>query len=202
MSVERSESERERWNQKYSAEGPESFGKGPSDWLVLHEQLLDSHTKGRALDVACGNGRNSLYLAKLGYEVDAVDVSDVVVKWMRDHLVPDMGRVHPIRADLTSYKFGGSVYQVIVNVNYLERRIWRAIGNALAPGGLLCFETFTTEQIDVLKKKFNRAFALEPGELKRAFPTLEVIEYREGIIQESGARRDKAVASLVARKPG
>ena len=70
----------ERWNERYSR-GFEAFGGRPAAWLVEHETLLSGD--GRALDVACGDGRNAAHLARLGYDVDAIDVSEVAVGALR-----------------------------------------------------------------------------------------------------------------------
>jgi tellurite methyltransferase len=69
------EADRERWNQRYR-DGAYDFR--PADWLLAHSSWLKPATEGvRALDLACGAGRNSLHLASLGYAVDAWDISDV-----------------------------------------------------------------------------------------------------------------------------
>ena len=72
---------RERWNERYADGGLEPFPDAPAEWLVAHEALLPGG--GRALDVACGDGRNAVYLAQLGYMVDAIDVSDVAIGALR-----------------------------------------------------------------------------------------------------------------------
>ncbi|MBW3551355.1 MAG: methyltransferase domain-containing protein [Proteobacteria bacterium] len=72
---------RDRWNERYAQGGRQWMPETPSEWLVDHAELLIGG--GRALDVACGDGRNALYLAHLGYTVDAIDVSDVAIAALR-----------------------------------------------------------------------------------------------------------------------
>ncbi|HEX6389354.1 MAG TPA: class I SAM-dependent methyltransferase, partial [Solirubrobacteraceae bacterium] len=72
---------RERWNERYAQPDRRWMPEAPSEWLVAHSGLLAGG--GRALDVACGDGRNALCLAQLGYMVDAIDVSDVAIDALR-----------------------------------------------------------------------------------------------------------------------
>jgi SAM-dependent methyltransferase len=192
-SDEQTESRR-RWNERYREKGTEAYGRDPSEWLVLHGDLLEAQPKGRALDVACGYGRNSLFLAMLGLEVDAVDISDVAIDWLSREVADRQLRVRAVRADLTTYGFPESAYDVVVNVNYLERPIFRQLARSLRPGGLLIFETFVRTAASGSGRPTNPRFTLEPGELRDAFPELDVVAYRE-------VRRQREIAGLVARRP-
>ncbi len=82
--------EQERWNRKYRQQGPNAVSGKPARWLVDHrhliEQLLGRRSDRRALDVACGGGRHGLYLARLGFTVDALDISDVAIDRLRDRV--------------------------------------------------------------------------------------------------------------------
>ncbi len=70
-----SEAEREKWDRRY-ADGDYRPRSWPSPFL---ESWLDRFPKGRALDVACGAGRNALRVAETGFDVDAVDISEVAI---------------------------------------------------------------------------------------------------------------------------
>lgn len=191
--------DRNRWNEKYTKNGPQTFGNDPSKWLVAHKELCARQPAGKALDVACGNGRNSFFLAELGFDVDAIDISDVVIKWLKGEAEKRKLPVKPRCDNIETCGLTREAYQVIISFNFLERGIFPKLTEALAPEGLLLFETLTQDHIDVLKKKFNRKYALRKDELRHAFPELETISYREEIVAASG--RESAVASLVARKP-
>ena len=190
---------RERWNERYADGGLEPFPDAPAEWLVAHEALL--HGGGRALDVACGDGRNALYLAQLGYMVDAIDVSDVAIGALRD-AVDQRGlamTIAPRVVDLEREPLPAGPYDVIVTLNYLQRGLFGALENALAPGGLVVYETLGRAHVDELGRSFNPDYLLERGELLRAFPKLEIVDHHEGVVERSGGPR--GVAGLVARRP-
>src|SRR4051794_32227091 len=88
---------RERWNARHRDAGVAD----PAEWVLSHRRVLEARLPGRALDVACGVGRHAVFLAELGFHVDAVDVSDVAVARVR--AVADERRLPIIamRADLT-----------------------------------------------------------------------------------------------------
>ncbi len=81
---------------------------------------------------------------------------------------------------------------------FLFRTLAPAIEAALAPGGLLLYETFTRDQARLDGGPRNPQFLLEPGELRSLFPGLEVLAYEEGT---RAGGRPEAHASLAARKP-
>jgi len=197
--IEQTES-RSRWNERYRENGPEAFGDDPSEWLVLHRDLLEAQPRGKAMDVACGNGRNSMFLATLGLEVDAIDISEVAIDWLTRRVDGQPLRINAVWADLTTHRFPEATYDVVVNVKYLERSILRRLARSLRPGGLLLFESFVQSTATGSEERMNPRFTLEPGELGDAFPELDVIDYREDAAVEGPVRR-KAVARLVARRP-
>ena len=191
----------ERWNDKYRYNGSASFSSEPSRWLTDHRELIVLLSPGVALDVACGSGRNSRVLADLGFAVDAIDVSDVVIFWLAD-TVRDKGLdIRPIWADVTRYQFPPSTYDVAVNMNCLERSIFSQLAQTLRPGGLLFVEAFTSAQTTQLGKAMNPAYTLNPGELRAAFPELQLIDYREGPVLGGGTSHRNEVAQIVARRP-
>ena len=141
----------------------------------------------------------SLYLAGLGFSVEAIDVSDVAIGWLREEAARRKMNVVTRCEDIETVEFTPATYEVVVCLNFLERSVFPKLVEALAPGGLLIFETMTQDHVDVLKKKFNRRFLLEKGELSQAFPQLGTIAYREEVVSTGGGA--SAVASLLARKP-
>ncbi|HUR86609.1 MAG TPA: class I SAM-dependent methyltransferase [Solirubrobacteraceae bacterium] len=192
------EGARERWNQRRTAMEFEPFPDMPADWLVEHGPLLGS--EGRALDVACGDGRNALYLARLGFEVEAVDVSDVAIDALRAAAAERSLTIEPRVVDLEHEPPAAESYDVVVNVNYLQRDLFGALERALRPGGWLVFETFGRAHIDELGTSMNEAYVLGDNELLRAFSSLRVHHYREGVVVREGSPR--GVASLLARRRG
>ena len=190
---------REKWNERYARPDREWLPASPAEWLVEHEALLEGG--GRALDVACGDGRNALYLAQLGYMVDAIDVSDVAIDALR-RATQERGlamTIAPRVVDLEREPLPAGPYDVIVTLNFLQRDLFGPLQDALAPGGLLLYETLGQAHVDELGHDFNPAFLVAPGELPAAFDRLEVVAHREGVVERSGSPR--GVASLVARRP-
>jgi tellurite methyltransferase len=185
------------WDDRYRQEEgvPE---RGPASFLVENRRLLP--TGGQALDVAMGTGRNALYLALLGYEVTGVDVSGVAVDRCRREAARRGLNVEVIQADLESYAMPRTEYDLVIDFYYLHRDLAPRLEEALRPGGVLVFESFTTEQRRFDWGPQNDEFLLRPGELREMFAGLEVLVYREGLAESD--RGTKAVAGLVGRKRG
>lgn len=190
--------ERERWNHRYAERGVQPFANAPAEWLAANRDLLAGDPGRRALDVACGDGRNSAYLAGMGFAVDAVDISDVAIDALRAGAASRSLSVSAWRLDLERDPLPRGPYDVIAQLNYLQRSLFNALADALAPGGLLIIETVTRAHADELGNHFDPRFLLEPGELLTAFGDLAVLRHEEGVVERSG--RPRAVASLVARR--
>jgi SAM-dependent methyltransferase len=165
----------------------------PASWLVQHADLLPQ--EGRALDVACGRGRHAIWLAEQGLITVALDRDPVAIREVNDLA---QARRLPIRAEVRDLELGddpfaASSYDVILVVHYLHRPLFPALVNALAPGGLLVYETFTRAQA-ARGRPTNPDFLLEPGELADLVRPLEVLVSREGDYD------GRMVASVIARR--
>lgn len=167
----------------------------PSDWLVAH---LDRIPRGApVLDVAAGRGRHALWLAAAGWPVTAID-RDAAKLLALDQAARQAGwRVSVEVRDLEAgaADLGLGRYGAVMVFNYLHRPLFPALVAALAPGGVLLYETFTRAQA-LRGKPTNPDFLLEPGELPRLVAPLVVERQREGEIE------DRMIASVVARKSG
>jgi SAM-dependent methyltransferase len=148
--------------------------------------------------VACGIGREAAYLAELGFTVDAVDVSDVAIAEVRERAAERALEIEATRMELAhaDAEFARPPYDVICCFYFLQRTLLGRIAGALAPGGLVLYETFTRDHVEVVGGRIPERFLLEHNELLRAFDGLRVLHYREAVI---GTERRRAVASLVAR---
>ena len=186
----------ERWNARYTQDF-RPFPDAPAHWLVEHRKLLAGG--GRALDVACGDGRNALYLAQHGFAVDAIDASDVAIDALRAAARERDLAITPLVWDLEHEPLPPGPYDVIVTMNFLQRDLFGPLRAALAPGGLLFYETLAQAHVTELGRSFNPDYLLEDGELLRAFAGLEVIEHFEGVTARSGDSR--GVGAIVARRP-
>jgi SAM-dependent methyltransferase len=185
-------SDRERWDRKYTAgEGPAHFR--PKRFLTEHRHLLGG---GRALDVACGFGGNALYLASLGYQVDAVDVSSVAMARARAEALRRDLVLNLIQADLSHWRVPAARYDLIVVFYYLNRDLMPQVAAGLCPGGLL-FQANRNRRFLSLRPDFDPGYLLEPGELRRlaCAAGLDVRTYADG------APGEVHNSYLIAQKP-
>ncbi len=187
--------DQERWDKRF---GKREFalGKKPNPFLKKHIHLLP---KGRALDIATGEGRNAVFLAQNGFEVDAVDISEKGLKKARK-LAEEKGvKINTFLIDLNQYYIAKERYDLITNFYFLKRRLTPRIKKGLRKGGKVIFETYLLEhrKLGVGGPKQAKYF-LRPNELLRFFKDFRILFYREGIFREGGKR--KAIASLIAEK--
>ena len=153
----------------------------PSPWVVRFAHLIEAG--GTVLDLACGDGRHARFFAHRGHPVTAVDVD---ISGVRD--LQQDASVHVLKTDLEdgAWPFTDIQFQGIVVANYLHRPHFRPLVDALAPDGVLLFDTFGAGN-EKLGHPRNPDFLLQPGELLAAFlPTLNVVAYEWG--QESDPR--------------
>ena len=164
----------------------------PAQFLVDNVDLLP---RGQVLDVAMGNGRNSIYLAKLGFSVAGVDISkEAVSTALRLAQETDLDIKAEV-VDLEKYRIAKESYEVIICFNYLQRSLVPYIKDGLKKGGMVVYETFIVDQAQFKKPK-NPDYLLRHNELLDMFSDFRCLRYREGIIK--GA---KAIASIIAQKP-
>ncbi len=149
--------------------------------------------QGTALDLACGGGRNAVFLAQQGLEVTGIDWSEKSLGQARVLAREARVRVNWILQDLESSRLPPAPFDVLTCFYYRDPRLYPQIISALRPGGLLFYETFTREQLRFPTGPRNPAHLLVPGELLQAFGRLEVLFYRE-------ASQEKGFAGMVARK--
>ncbi len=174
--------DREKWDQRYQKD----FGDlKPS---LLLEQYVSSARLGKALDIACGNGRNSVFLAEKGFQVEAVDISTRAMERVKTlH-----SRITAMCLDLDSWVIPENEYDLIVNIRFLDRRLFPMITLGLKPGGMLMFESFAGGEDD--------RFCLKKNELLHAFSALDIVFYEEKKLEDGV--RFKGMASLVGVKSG
>lgn len=195
------------WDAKHSLAANDA-AEDPAGILTELWPLLPA---GAALDLACGRGRNALFLAENGRHVTAVDWSgatlDILkerakalgipvrrIQRMEEAKTPARAGIDLVQADLEAVALPANRYSVILCVRYLQRSLFPQICRALRPAGMLLLETYTKAQLDFSGGPRDPAHLLNTGELRRAFPELEVVFYRE-------LRAEQGIASLASRKP-
>ena len=194
-------SERERWDARYGAEDC-VFGKEPCRLLAEKIALLP---KGKALDLAMGEGRNALFLARNGFEVTGVDISPVAVA-KAERLAEEQGvGIQAVVADLTAYDLGEALYDLITDFYAYEPRLFPGIVRALKPGGMFVFETFSIDHLEVGGSfgPRNPAFLVKPNELLKRLEALRILYYEDTVVElDSGRHKGPAaLVRLIARKP-
>jgi 2-polyprenyl-3-methyl-5-hydroxy-6-metoxy-1,4-benzoquinol methylase len=184
-----------RWDNRF-AKKEFTLGKKPNTFLRKHIRLLP---KGRALDVAAGEGRNAVFLAQRGFEVDAVDISQKGLKKAQKLARQKGVKINTSLIDLDQYPIGKEQYDLIANFYFLKRRLIPRLKKALKKGGRVVFETYLLEHLALGTGGPKQAkYFLKPNELLRLFKDFRVLFYREGIFREGGKK--KAVASIIAEK--
>jgi 2-polyprenyl-3-methyl-5-hydroxy-6-metoxy-1,4-benzoquinol methylase len=187
--------DQKRWDDRF---GKKEFalGREPNPFLKKYIHLLP---RGKALDIASGEGRNAVFLARQGFEVDAVDISDKGLK-KAQKLAREQGvKIKTFLVDLDQYQIEKERYDLIANFYYLKRRLIPRIKKGIKKGGRVIFETYLLEHRTLGTGGPKQAkYFLKPNELLRLFKNFRILFYREGIFREG--RRKKAVASLIAEK--
>jgi 2-polyprenyl-3-methyl-5-hydroxy-6-metoxy-1,4-benzoquinol methylase len=155
------------------------MGLAPSRFLAERIEHLSSLSPGRkALDIACGEGRNSIFLAHHGFQVTAVDISDRGVEKGRLRMEAEGVSVDFRVVDLEEYEIAEQ-YDLIVNINFLLRELIPKSVAALKPGGVFLFETILDSP--KLPGVHTKNYLLQTGELRQLF-TREagtILEYAE-----------------------
>ncbi|MFO0773972.1 MAG: dihydroneopterin aldolase [Nitrospiraceae bacterium] len=177
----------------------------PARFLV--EQLYRL-PRGRALDVASGAGRNAMYLATNGFQVECIDRDEQALIALNS-----MAQARSLAATLSTRTvdletdpahipdLGTEQYEVIMVFFYLYRPLFPRLIQALKPGGILVYETFTIDNHLAHQHPRRREFCLEHNELLKLVQPLHVLFYDEGEHQGSDGAAPLHTAQLLARKP-
>ncbi len=185
------ETDRQRWNERY-ATSKTSLSDNPDGLLIRFRHLLSG---GQALDLACGAGQNSLWLAEQGYLVDAIDISDVALDLLRGEAKRRRLPVRAVQDDLDAYQLPVAAYDLAIVFYFLDRRLIPQLVATLKPGGLLFYETFNVRRL-ADRPDTERQHLLQIGELAQLFTDLAIVW------DGDAAGATGSTSSLVARKPG
>jgi SAM-dependent methyltransferase len=200
-----SRTDRDKWNRKYR-EGAYADRLNPSAFLVECLPTLEIESdRPRGVDIACGIGRNALYLARLGWEVDAIDVSNVALRKLAAAAAEDSLVINCVATDLeadpaaVARVAGERPYDLALVIRYANLPLIRRLPEALGPGGYLIVEKHLVTDADVVGPRDPR-FRAKPGELREAAAGFEIVEYRERVMEDPDGRR-VALAQLLGRAP-
>ncbi len=145
----------------------------PSAWVVRWAEYVAAG--GAVLDVACGSGRHARFFADRGHPVDAVDRDPAAIA-----ALATVSRVTALCADIENdpWPYAGRRFAAVVVTNYLHRPLFPALMAALAPDGVLIYETFAQGN-EAYGRPSNPDFLLQPGELLRVAGNARVVAYED-----------------------
>jgi len=196
-SVNELKADQARWDERYRQNHPASK-LTPDPWAESQARWLQG---GRALDVACGRGRHTLWLARLGYQVDAVDISAVGLRGLAGRIRAERlsDKVRLIQADLEVWRPPANTYDLILVTRYFNRDLLASFAEALKPGGMVLYRTFHTDWLKI-HPDFTAEYMLQPGEFTQLFADWEWLAYEERRLPPEGGGRDDCSAAILARK--
>ncbi len=187
--------DRARWDEKHAAE---HATQKPSRFL---KEIFEADSwplpKGRALDIATGKGRNAIFLAERGFQVVGIDISPVALETARRISREKSLAIDWQEADLERFDLPQGDYDLVLNLNYLQRSLVPQIKKTLKPGGWVIFETYLTDQSKI-GHVTSPAYLLLHNELLDFFRDFRVLYYREGKFPQSSGSEFRA--GLLAQK--
>jgi tellurite methyltransferase len=188
-------SDRERWDARWAE--PKSAHVREPHPLLVRFVLRNPQVRGRALDVACGVGQNTVWLAQRGFTVDAVDISPVALEHAQ-RSAAEVGlaprAVNFIQADLEGWSPTVEAYDLVVGFRFLNRRLWPRLQAALRRGGWLVYQTYNLRKLNS-DSDCPFEYLLEIGELLHTFSGWDIVESGD----DGGSGRDQSW--LICRKP-
>lgn len=189
-----SDETRQKWDAIYSGSG--QVGE-PSRVLSENHYLLPDC--GQALEVACGRGANALFLAHRGLETTAWDISPVVISSLQAEALKQGVSIRGKARDVMQIPPQADSFDVIIVSHFLERGLIELLQQALRPGGLLYYQTFTQVRVSD-RGPSNEAFRLAENELLRLCDGMRILVYREEGIVGDIDRGFRDLALIVAQK--
>ena len=184
------------WDERFRA--GDHANSNPDPFLIAARDCLSQLPAGAAaLDLACGAGRHAAWLAGLGFHVTAVDFSPEALEKTCRLAQEKKVTVECLRMDLESpeVELGREAYDMICGFFFLHRPLFPKLREALKPGGLMIYKTYTVDQLCFPGRPRHPMHLLQPNELLRLLEGFRVLRY-----EETGLRR--GTAAIVAQKAG
>lgn len=183
--------EKVSWDAKFSKR-EYVFGKAPAKFLADNYHFIPKGAE--VLDMGMGEGRNAVFLAKMGYKVTGVDISSVAVRKAKA-LAREAGvRINTIVASMNNYEIPANSLDAVIVYYYVDQELNEKIMRWLKPGGILVYEAHTLNQRNVKgSERYNKKHLLNPGELIKLFPG-QILKYEEPL------HEDAFRASIIVKK--
>ena len=186
---------KQKWDSRYQ----ESDVSDVQPCHVLKENTYLLPDKGTALDMACGLGANAVWLSQNNLTVSAWDISKIAIDKLNLYANTQNLNINAQVRDVESSPPEKNSFNVIVVAHFLERSLAQYIIDALKPGGLLFYQTFTQTKVSD-KGPANPAYRLADNELLNMFSDLQILLYREEGITGNTSKGLRDEAMLVAKK--
>ena len=172
----------------------------PKEPTPLLRSAVEHLRPGRALDLACGTGRHSIFLAERAWNVTAVDSSRIAIQILQQRATESGVAIDARIADLElgEFQIQPDAYDLVCVFCYLQRDLFPEIRAGVKPGGTVVSAIHLNDGKPEARPS-NPAFLLEPGELREFFRDWEIEHYREAASEEEGHHHDTAF--LIGRKP-
>lgn len=178
-----------RWDSKYDNE-VYIFGTEPIAFIRDNLKLLP---KGKVLDIAMGEGRNGVYLAANGYDVEGIDISEVGLKKAHKLAEQNHTKITTRVVDLENAQLEKDKYDVVLCSYYMQRDLIPQMKAAVKQGGVVVFETYNEDYLKY--RKFNPKWALKTNELLELFKDFKILRYQAF---DDGT---EAYSSIIAQRP-
>jgi SAM-dependent methyltransferase len=182
------DTDRDRWDSRYAAAAsPASPPAATLGWLPSPVAGHD-----HALDLACGTGRHTRALLAAGYRVVAADISRVALAALRASIAPPAFAML-VQLDVDAWPFAEASFDLVVQIDFLDRDALAAARRSVKPGGLLLLDTFAGPPRPGRPGPRRGAWRLDHGELATRFADWEVVR-----VDDEPARER---AAILARRP-
>ena len=169
---------KEKWNSKYQERLSDLKKPNPNSRLINLSYYLKG---GLALDLACGLGGNSMFLAEHHYDVHALDISDIAINYLNEQAAKEKLSIHTMQCDLTnldSLNLIKEIYDLAVITYYLDRSIFPYVKTLIKKNGYVFMETFYLSMEDQ-NGQISSQYKLQPQELLREFTDWRILYYEE-----------------------
>ena len=169
---------RMKWNSKHKERLDQQRPPEPNPRLKNLSAYL---TGGTALDLACGLGGNSIFLAQLNYEVEAIDISDVAIHYIQEQVSRDNLTIHPKICDLTELNnkhWRNQSFDLVIITYFLDRSLFPLVKTLVKQDGYFFMETFYQSPLDENQGVSNQ-YKLQPKELLTEFGDWKVHFFEE-----------------------
>ncbi len=184
-------------HRKWEARHRDAQPSAPASSLL---EVLPILPRGRALDVAAGDGANAVALARAGCDVVAIDFSAAAMRPLAAYARQHALSISPLLADLEAgLPLTPGSFDIVLNIRYLERALLPALKDALRPGGMLLFDTFLIDQA-AFGHPSNPLFMLDHYELRDLLSDMDLLRYREGLAVDSDDKREWRAMALARKR--